>query len=211
MILGATEAAACLAGRPAVRLLVRAIAAAVLVWILGWPLLGAVSAPVRLVVWMPALGGAVFAWWVLVDRLAANEHGAALPLMLWLTSSAVSMLLLFGAHFLSQSLLAAAVAAAAGALVACSWWQPAINSRGAAGAIAALLACGLMLGYLAQSLPVWMIGLTVLVPFCVLIRRLPLIARLRPWAATSLCMVAGGMLVAPPIVLAFREYMATPY
>ncbi len=211
MIVGVAEAAVCLAGRPAVRLGVRAAAAIAVAWILGSPLLGGASAPIRLALWMPVLSGTVFVWWVLVDGLAANERGALLPLMLWLTATAASMLLLFGAHFLSQSHLAAAVAAAAGALVACAWWQPAIKTTGLAGVIAALLACGLMLGYLAQSLPLWMVALTVLVPFSVLIRRLPPIARLRPWAAALACFLAGVILVAPPILVAIRAYMASPY
>lgn len=207
----AAEVLAHVTGRPTVGFAARTAAVGLLLWAVAEPLLGGVPTARRFGLWMPGLGVAVLGWWLLVERVAERERGACLPVMLWLTAGAASMLLLFGAHTVSLSLLAASVAAGLGALVVHSWWRARISAAGAAGVAAALLASLLLTGYLSsvdRLLAPWMIGMMALAPFCVLVRRVPAVARLRPWAGTLVCVLAGAALVLPPAIVAFLAYDA---
>ncbi len=203
------EIVALLSRRRAVGFAARAAAVGLMLWAIANPYLGGVPLARRAGIWIPGLGAAVLGLWLLVARLAARERGACLPIVLWLTASAASMLLLFGAQFASHSLLAASVAAGLGGLVVCSLWRARVSADGAAGVAVALLISSLLLGYLAQGLPAWMIASNALVPFCVLVRRVPAAARLRPWMGTLACVLTAVALVLPPVIISFRAYMAS--
>ncbi len=202
------EVGALLSRRPAVGFAARAAAVGLMLWAIANPYLGGVPLPRRTGIWIPGLGAAVLGWWLLVHRLAARERGACLPILLWLTASAVSMLLLFGAHTLALPLLAASIAAGAGALAVCAFWRTRVGAQGAAGVGVALLSCLLLVGYLGSGLAPWMIAMVAPTPCCVLVKRVPAIARLRPWASTLACVLAGCALVLPPTIVAFRAYDA---
>ncbi|MFM9996491.1 MAG: hypothetical protein ACKVU4_11920 [Phycisphaerales bacterium] len=208
----AAELVARLSARPRVAIAARIAATVLVLAALAHPYLRFTIWPRRFGLWMPGLGVALLAWWLSIDRLGARERGIRLPILLWMTASAASVLLLLGAHSQMFALLAASVAAGVGGVVVLAAWRPRISSEGAAAAAAALLGSLVLLGALGGDQPwwmtVWIAASVAALPFTVVVARLPLVARLRPWKATLICLLAAVAIVAPVIIVAYRAYTA---
>ncbi len=200
------EIAARFARRRWIAAAARVGAVALILWALAHPVLRNQPLAQRALLRLPGLGLAILAWWTLLARLAPTRPGACYPIILWLTASAASMLLVYGGHVATHGLLAASIAGSIGPLFVFAWIRPRITPDGASGVAAGLLASLLLIGHLFGSLAPWMIALVALAPLAVVLRRVPPIARLRPCAATLVCVLAAGALALPPVIIAYRAY-----
>ncbi len=164
--------------------------------------------------WHPGLlvSLGVLLWALAIERLLARRSGSGTPLALWLTASAVSLLLVFGASSAYLGLLGASVAAAMGPLVLIAWWRPRTTAAGAAGVASALLAILLFVGHRTSAgagpAP-WAIALVTAAPFALLLRDRPPLRRLRPWQRTLACLAVAAAIDAPAVVSAYLAYQSS--
>jgi hypothetical protein len=154
-----------------------------------------------------ALGGALWLGWTLLAAWATRRPGASVPLVLWFTTSAVSVALLLS-HTAKYAQMAGTLASCLGAAVVVSWVRPSFAlGGGAAGIVAVLHASFCIAGVwlAATPLPTESALLLAAAPFLAAAAEIGPIAKLTPPRAVVARLVLVSLFLAPALFVAWVE------
>lgn len=154
-----------------------------------------------------ALGGALWLGWTLLAACASKRPGSSVPLVLWFTTSAVSVALLLS-HTAKYAQMAGTLAACLGAAVVVAWLRPSFAlGSGAAGIVAVLHASFCIAGvWLASTpLPIESALLLAAAPFLAAAAEIGPIAKLAPSRAVVARLVLVALFLGPALFVAWVE------
>ena len=154
-----------------------------------------------------ALGAALFVGWSALAAWASRRPGASVPLVLWFTTSAVSVALLLS-HTAKYAQMAGTLASCLGAAVVVAWLRPSFAlGAGAASIVAVLHAsfciAGVWLAY--TPLPTESALLLAAAPFLAAAAEIGPLARLSPMKAVVARLVLVALFLVPALFVAWVE------
>jgi hypothetical protein len=198
-----------LASKPAQRDVGRLMLAATMSYFALRPLMGNVWQGASGALWIASLAAGWWFWWSLQARLADEQPGFLLPLILSMVAGGGGFILLWS-NSSSLSQMSGAVAAVAGVLVPLSLWRR--NGVVGAGGVAFLAG---MLGFIwieaigFVPVPVWRVAAMALASLSPLLMLTPPLRHRSVWIAAALCVVVTAAVLIAVMVPTYRAYMAS--
>ena len=157
--------------------------------------------------WVALLGAALFLGWSALAAWASRRPGASVPLVLWFTTSAVSVALLLS-HTAKYAQMAGTLASCLGAAVVVAWLRPSFALGAGAASIVAILHASFVLAgvWLAYTpLPTESALLLAAAPFLASAAELGPLSRLSPSKAVLARLVLVALFLVPALFVAWVE------
>lgn len=161
--------------------------------------------------WISGLVAACVVWWGLLECVAARRQGrAAAPQLLIVAASTAVVLVLNGSQRLAEMAVILSAALAAASLFGCRIRRR--ESIAGVSAVAPILLAGLWLnGFFFLDLSRRTIALLALAPLAAEVRRIPLIAGLKPWRVGLISTLAVLGLSLAAVIPEILDYQPDPY
>jgi hypothetical protein len=188
------------------RLVLRAAFSCFVVWYLLARLLQRRELP-EVVTWVAGLGAALFLGWSALAAWASRRAGASVPLVLWFTTSALSVALLLS-HTAKYAQMAGTLAACLGAAVVVAWLRPSFALGGGAASIVAVLHASFCIAGVwlaATPLPTESALLLAVAPFLAAAAEVGPLSKLSPSKAAAARLALVGLFLAPALFVAWIE------